>query len=151
MEGIMAVLADEQQAFLGTIGITSMSTARARLTGGVGIHFDSHTSPQQGFVGNHALQLSKAPFGIGSIGLPLLPARFFAFAPFGAFTDVCQIFQADKTGGVCIDDAFGDYVIGVGFQPSLSLANRHEATGSRASAFLLKTLSQSRIMIGFRN
>src|SRR5216683_4294749 len=42
-------------------------------------------------------------------------------------------------------------MIGVGFQPSLSSAYRHKATGSRTSAFLLQTLPQSRIMVGFGN
>jgi hypothetical protein len=58
--------------------------------------------------------------------------------------------------GVRIHDAFGDHVIGVSFQPpirgaqpSLSSADRHQATGRSTSAFFLQTLPQSRVMIGF--
>src|SRR5438045_9730085 len=42
-------------------------------------------------------------------------------------------------------------MIGVSFRPSLSSANRHKTTGSGTSAFLLQTLPQSRIMVGFGN
>src|SRR5437763_17096314 len=40
-------------------------------------------------------------------------------------------------------------MIGVLLQPSLSSANHHQASSSGASAFLLQTLSQSCIMVGF--
>jgi len=57
--------------------------------------------------------------------------------------------QPDQTIGVAGHDAFGDHMIGVLLQPSLSSADRDQATGSRTSAFLLQALPQSRIMVGF--
>src|SRR5437764_1036270 len=67
----------------------------------------------------------------------------------GSLSYVCQVLQADKTMRVSGHDAFGDHMIGVLLQPSLSSTDRSQATGSRASAFHLQTLSQSRIMVGF--
>src|SRR6266704_6245006 len=67
----------------------------------------------------------------------------------GSISDVCQLFQSDETGGVSGHDAFGDVVVGVLLQPSLSSTDHHQTTGSRTSAFLLKTLSQSRIVVCF--
>src|SRR5216683_7083349 len=52
---------------------------------------------------------------------------------------------------VPVNDALADQMIGVLLQPSLSSTNHHQATGSRTSAFVLKTLSQSGIMVGFIN
>src|SRR5437016_3819677 len=46
-------------------------------------------------------------------------------------------------------NAFGDYMIGVLLQPSLSSTHHDGSSCSRASAFLLQTLPQSRIMVGF--
>src|SRR3989442_11398450 len=42
-------------------------------------------------------------------------------------------------------------MIGVLLQPSLSSADRHQATGCGTSAFFLKTLSQSHVVVGFGN
>src|SRR6266550_1099027 len=130
MEGIMAVLTDEQQALVGPIAITGMSAHRAGFARVVGIHFESHLTMQKRFVGNHAVQFSKRPFGVGSIGLPLLLARFLAFLASGSLPNVGQIFQSNETVGVSGYDALGDQMIGVGFQPSLSSAHRHKTTGS---------------------
>src|SRR5579884_1060990 len=60
-----------------------------------------------------------------------------------------QLFQPDQAMRMTLDDAFGHNMVGVLFQPSLSSTDRHQATGSRTSAFFLKTLAQSCIMIGF--
>src|ERR1700693_25690 len=149
MESRVAILTDKEQAVLRTVGITGMPTARTSLTGIMGINSDRHTSLQQSFVGNHALQFGKTPFGVGGVGFPLLLRRLLALTAVCSLSDICQIFQTDKTVGVCVDDALGDHMIGVLLQPSLSPTNRHKATGSGASAFFLKTLSQSRVMIGF--
>src|SRR5579875_56581 len=149
MEDIVAILTDEQQPFVGSVLSSGMPTDGARLRGVVGIHLDGHTLMHDGFIGNQAMQLSKRPPGIGSIGLPLLLARPFAFASLGSFSNACQVFQSDQTVLVLFNDAFGNDMIGVGFQPSLSSRERHEATLCRTSAFLLKTLSQSCIMVGF--
>ncbi len=50
MERIMAVLTDKQEARVRTIGITGMSTDRARLARRVGVYLDSHRSMQESFV-----------------------------------------------------------------------------------------------------
>src|SRR5437588_3138582 len=127
MEGIMAVLTDEQQALVGPIAITGMSAHRAGFARVVCVYLDGHRTMQKRFVGNHAVQFSKRPFGVGSIGLPLLLARFLAS---GSLPNVGQIFQSNETVGGSRHDALGDQMIGVSFRPSLSSANRHKTTGS---------------------
>ena len=59
-------------------------------------------------------------------------------SPLGSLSDVCQIFQTDQTVGVPGHDAFGDHMIGVLLQPSLSSADRPKATGCRTSAFFCR-------------
>src|SRR5438132_11757 len=149
MEHIMAVLTDKQETFLGPIGITGMSAHRASLARIMGIYLDRHRTVQEGFISNHAVQFGKRPLGVGGICFSLLAACLLAFLAFRSLSDVFQLFQADQRMGVSNDDAFGNDMIGVGFQPSLSPAHRHKATGSGTSAFLLQTLSQSCIMVRF--
>src|SRR5437588_11686984 len=149
MEAVMTVLADEHQALMGAIGIAGMSTHRASLAGVVGIHFDRHRTLQERFIGNHAVQLSKSPLGIGSVGTSLLLAHLFAMLAPSALADICQLFQSNQAVRVSGHDTLRDYMIGVLLQPSLSSANGDQAPCSRASAFLLQTLPQSRIMVGF--
>ena len=60
-----------------------------------------------------------------------------------------QILQADEAVGVLADDAFGNDMMSILLQPSLSPADDDESSGGGASAFLLQTLPQSRIMVGF--
>lgn len=57
----MAVLTDKEQVLPRAVGIGSMSTDRTRLARIVGIDFDRHAALQEGFVDNHAPQLSKTP------------------------------------------------------------------------------------------
>ena len=121
----MAVLADEQKTFLGSIGITRMPTHGTCFTCVVSIDLDCHTPSHESFIGNHALQFRKRPLGISSIGFLLLFARPLALLAFGPFSDVCQLLQTDQTVWMPGYNALGDRVIGVGFQPSLSSADRH--------------------------
>src|SRR5229473_5234128 len=151
MQGIPTLLTDEQQALFGPISVTGMSAHGASLARIVGVYLDSHRTVQERFVGNHAVQFSKRPFGVGGIGTPLLPRRLFAMLAPGSLSDVCQVLQSDEAVWMSGYDAFGDHMIGVLFQPSLSPADHHQTTGSRASAFLLQTLSQSRVVVGFGN
>ena len=151
MERVMTVLTDEQQAFVGAVGLSGIPTYRAGFAGVVGIDFDGHTAGQEGFVGNHALQFSKGPFGVGCIGLALLQASLFACLALGAFADVCQVFQADEAVRVLLDDAFGHDMIGILLQPSLPSTQGEESPCRGTGAFLLQTLSQTRIMVGFGN
>ncbi len=145
----MTVLADEHQALIGAIGIASMPTHRASLAGVVCIHFDGHRTLQERFISNHAVQLGKGPFGVGSISTSLLLARLFAMLAPSTLADVCQLLQSNQTVRVSGHDTFRDHMIGILLQPSLSPANGDQAPCSRASAFLLQTLPQSRIMVGF--
>src|SRR5712692_1010780 len=151
MEGVITALADKQQTRLRAIGSRGMTTDGASFARVVGIHLDGHRTLRKGFISNHALQFSKRPFGVGGIGFALLSTRFLASLAFGSIANGCQVLQADHALRVLINDAFGDYMIGVLLQPSLSSAYHHQAMGSRASAFVLKTLPQSRIMISFGN
>ena len=109
----MTVLTDEQQAFVGAVGISSMPTPRARLAGVMGVYLDGHRPMQEGFIGDHAVQFGKGPFGRGSVGLSLLLARLFAMRAPRALADVCQVLQSDQRMGISRDDAFGDHMIGV--------------------------------------
>src|SRR6266704_4389210 len=151
MEAVMTMLADKQESFVGAVrsaGMPAHGTCLARI---MGVYLDCHRPVQEGFVGNHAMQFSKGPFGVDSIGTPLLLARLLAALAFGPFSNVCQLFQPNQTVRMAGHDALGDDMIGVLLQPSLSSANHDQPPCGRTSAFLLKTLSQSRIMIGFGN
>jgi hypothetical protein len=106
---------------------------------------------QEGFVGNHTVQLSKRPLGIGGIGTPLLPARFLAMPVPGPFTESCQVFQSDQALWVLVYDAFADDMIGVLLQPSLPSTDGDEPPRRGTGAFLLKALPQSRSMVGLGN
>src|SRR5258708_26215529 len=151
MEHIVTVLTGELEPFVGTIRITGMSTSRAGLARVVGVYLDCHALMQEGFIGNHAVQFSKGPFGIGGIGLALLLRGLLAMLAFRSLSDVFQILQADKRMGVSSYDAFGDDMIVVLLQPSLSPIYHHQTAGNIARAFFFETLSQSRIKVGFWN
>ena len=145
----MALLADKEQALVGTVGIRDMSTHRAGFACVVCVYLDCHRPLQESLVGNIAVQFGKTPFGVGGIGTALLGRSLFASPSLCPFSDMGQVFQADEAMGVLLYDAFGDHMIGVLLQPSLSSDNRDESPGCRTSAFLLQTLSQSRIMVRF--
>src|SRR6266568_3968067 len=151
MQGITTMLTDELQAFLGPISVTGISAHGASLARVVGVYLDCHRTVQECFVGNHAVQFSKRPFGVGGIGLALLLRRFLALLAPGSLSDIGQVLQSNEAVWMSGHDALRDHMIGVLFQPSLSPANHHQTTGSRASAFLLQTLSQSRVVVGFGN
>src|SRR6266568_8094516 len=127
MERVMTVLTDEQQAFVGAVGLRGMPTHRAGLAGIVGIDVDGHASGQEGFVGNPAMQFSKGPFGVDCISLALLQTSLFACLALCSFADVCQVFQADEAVGVLVYDAFGNDMIGILLQPSLPSTHRDES------------------------
>jgi hypothetical protein len=151
MKGIATLLTDKQESFVGSILFTGMSTHGTCLGGVVGIDFDCHTLMQERFVGNHAMQLSKGPLGRGSIGLTLLLRGFLALASLRSLSNVSQVLKANEGMWVLFDNPFAHDMIGVLLQPSLSSTNRYQTASSRASAFVLKTLPQSCIMISFLN
>src|SRR5256886_925130 len=151
MEGIMASLTDEQQTLVGPIAITGMSAHRAGFARVVGVYLDGHGTMQKRFVGNHALQFSKRPLGVGGIGAPLLLRRFLAPSAPGSLSDIGQILQSDEAVWVLGHDAVRDHMIGVLLQPSLPSTDGHESPRCGTGAFLLQTLSQSRVVVGFGN
>jgi hypothetical protein len=109
----VAILTDEQQPFVGTISRAGMSTLGTRLAAVVGIDLDRHTLLQERFIGNHAMQLCKAPLGVNGIRLALLLARLLALASFGSLTDVGQVFQTDEAVWVLLHNTLGDHVVSV--------------------------------------
>src|SRR5437879_8464882 len=143
MKGVMTALAIKHQTMIRPVSLRSVAAMRAHLAGMICVNLDGHTAIQCGFIGYHTVQLSKGPFGIGNIGLSLLSAHFLAL--FGAFTawcsfsNICQLFQTNQTVWVSGYNAFGDYMIGIGFQPSLSSTDHHQTAGCSASAFVLQT------------
>src|SRR6266581_3662645 len=126
-----------------------MSTHRTRFARIVCVYLDRHRTVQESLIRNHAVQLRKAPFGVDYIGLALLFCGGSAMLAPGALSDVRQMLQTDDRMGVPGHDAFGNDMIGVLLQPSLPTRYRHQSSGRRAGAFLLKTLPQSCVMIGF--
>ncbi len=50
---------------------------------------------------------------------------------------------------VLFDDLFGDGVIGLHFQPSLSLLDPFQTAFRTTSAFFLQAFAQSRVVVGF--
>ncbi len=144
----MTVLADKREALVRAVGISGMAAHGAGFARVVRVYLDRHRSLHQGFVGDHAMQLRKGPLRVGSIGFSPLFTGLFAPASPGSFADVSQVFQPDQAVGVLGHDAFTYDMIGVGFQPSLSPADHRQTADRRTSAFVLKALSQSRIMVG---
>src|SRR5260370_16060878 len=151
MERVMEILTDKEQPFTRTIILARIAAHRASWTRVVGIHFDGHAALQRRFISDHAMQLGKSPLRLTSIGLPLLLARTLSMLAPRALADIGQIFQSNETVGVLFHNALTHHMIGVLLQPSLSSAHRHQATASRTSAFLLKTLFQSCVVVGFGN
>ena len=64
-----------------------------------------------------------------------------ARATFGALANVGQVFQSKKRVWVLRDDLFGDAVIGLPFQPSLSLLDALQAEFRATSAFFLQAFA----------
>ena len=148
MERVTTILTHKEQALFRTIVFRRMPTHGASLTGKVGVHFDRHTLMQKGFIGKHTMQLCKRPLRLAGVGLTLLVRCTFAFASLGALSNVRQVLQANERMRIVLNNPLTHDMIGVLLQPSLSLAYCYKSPCRRASAFVLKTLSQPCIMIG---
>jgi hypothetical protein len=151
MQRVITPLTDKEQAFVEPIGVINVPTHWASFAGVVRIYLDRQAPREKRFILDHMVQLSEGPLGVHGVGLALLSGCLLATLAFGALFDTCQMFQADHRTRILLDDPFGDLMIGVLLQPSLSPAQCHKATCCGASAFLLQTLSQSRIVVGSGN
>src|SRR5205807_4292220 len=100
------LLTDKHQTMIWSVFITGMTTHRASFACVIGVNLDGHAPSHESLISNHALQLSKRPFGMDGIGFPLLPGRFFAFLAFRSISDICQILQPDQTIGMSGYNAF---------------------------------------------
>ena len=146
----MATLTPEQQSLVWAVGSRGVAAPGTGLAGVVRIDFDHHTARQGGFVGDVAMQFSKCPVGSMTVCPSLLLCGFLAMLALCVFTNMCQVFQTDDAMWVRVHNAPTDTVVAVLLQPSLSSADRHQATGRGTSAFFLKTLSQACVMIGLQ-
>src|SRR5215471_14916162 len=106
MQGIPTMLTDEQESFVGTVLARSMPTYRACLGGIMSIDLDSHALMQEGFVGNHGVQLGKSPLGISSIRFALLLRCLLALASLGSLPNIRQVLNSDQCMGMLLDNAF---------------------------------------------
>ena len=69
-------------------------------------------------------------------------------APFGALSNMGQLFYSDEGMGMISENTPGNGVVGVCFQPSLSSTDRNQATCRGTSAFFLQTFAQPGVMVG---
>ena len=147
----MAILTDKEQTLVRTIGFAGMPAQRTSLTRIMSIDFDRHTLMQESFVSNIGVQFGITPLGLPGIGLALLLRCALTVLASGPLTDVCQVLQADEAMGVLLHNALTHHMVRILLQPSLSPADLDQSPGGRTSAFVLKTLPESRIMVGFGN
>jgi hypothetical protein len=93
----MTHLTDKREAPVSAVGISGMAAHRASFARRVGIDLESHTSRTSSFIGDHAVQLGKGPFGVRGILFPLLRTRPFAVLTASrSLPDVRQVFQPDQ-------------------------------------------------------
>lgn len=149
MQGIMATLTTEQQPFVGAIFFRGVSAFGASLTRVMSVYLDGQGTLQASFIGNHAVQLSKTPLGMVPMSATLLFRGVGIPFSVGAFSHIGQVLQTNNRMRMVLNNPFRDDMIGVLLQPSLSSTNCHKSPCRRTSAFVLKTFSQSRIMICF--
>jgi hypothetical protein len=79
----------------------------------MGIYLDRHTLMQERFVGNHAMQFCKGPFGLTGIGFALLLAGSFALKSLRTFADSSQVFQSNQAVGKCLYDPLAYYMVSI--------------------------------------
>ena len=64
-----------------------------------------------------------------------------SFPAFGALSNIFQEFQSKKGMWMVLNDLFGEGVIGVRFEPSLSLLDASHPTFRATSAFFLQAFA----------
>jgi photosystem II stability/assembly factor-like uncharacterized protein len=157
MQRIATLDTAKQQALARSVLIADMPTFGASLRRVIGIHSHDHTAVQDGFIGQHSMQLGKAPLRVHPVRLSrfdrnrlsaeavLLPS---SLAPFGAIAYAVQLLNADEGMRMLFYDVFGYRVIDLHFQPSLSSTYPPQPAGSGTSAFLLQAFAQACVMVG---
>ena len=127
-----------------------MAAHWALLRGVVRIHLDRKSTEERGFVADQIVQFGKGPLRIHAIGFAGLCgdwlgafAVFLAssFPAFGALSNICQVFQSNKRMRMVLNDVFGEGVIGLRFEPSLSLLDASHPTFRATSAFFLQAFA----------
>ena len=121
----MALLADKEQALPGTVPLAGVATAGAALAGEVRIHTDAATVIQSGFVGQQTTEFRKSPLRgvpVGFAGFGGNWHQVFALAAlraaFGPLTNTREVFQANQTVGMGVQDVLGDGMVGAQLEPS---------------------------------
>ena len=67
---------------------------------------------------------------------------------FGPVSNARQVFQAEETGGMGVQDLFGDRMIGAQLQPSLSQRQGEASPGRATSAFALEPFLDAGVVVG---
>ena len=145
----MTALTHEAQSLLGPVLWADIATARACLAGVVGIYLHTEGTGTHRFIVQETAQLRKGPATGVAVGSALLLRGLFAVLPFGALTNARQLFQANKTVGMGVQNVLTDRMVRVQLQPSLSLAQEDASSCRAASAFLLKSFLESGVVVGF--
>jgi hypothetical protein len=124
MQDALIVLADKAQPVLGTVLPAGGATARTGLMAPVRIDAAAATACQGRFVGEPLPHLGKRPLGSlpirasGLWGNPDQPlAHATPFATSRPLADARQVFQADETAGMGVQDLPGDGVVGAQPEP----------------------------------
>src|SRR5690348_8139211 len=147
MEGVMTGLAAKEQPRLPPVLFGCVSTVRAGLAGVVGVYLHTERAGQDGFVVQEGMQFRKGPFGGVPVRTALLLRRLLAMCAFGPLTDMRQVFQANETVRMGVQNVRTHAMIFIQLQPSLSLADGDASSSSVASAFALKSLLEPRVVV----
>jgi hypothetical protein len=109
----MTLATDKEQALLGAILLARSAATWARLAGVVRIHFHAGRPDQFALISQEARQFGERPFRGVLVGFALLLARFLAMLPFPAVLDAIQVFHANETVDMGIQDVLTDGMVGI--------------------------------------
>jgi hypothetical protein len=142
MQRVLTVLAHKEQPLVGSIPTCSVPTPRTGLTARVRVNRDRHALLQQGFVGNHAVQLGKGPPRLHHIGAALPLARLLASASSAALTNIGQVFEPDQAVRIACHNPRTDHMVAILLQLSRSSADAQEFPPGGTRAFVLQPFSR---------
>ena len=124
------VLTDKEQPLLGAVLIGSVPAHRTGFRGVIRIDLDCQGPRECGLVADERMQFSKGPLRVDPVGFACLwrdwckaLAVLLATAALAlcSLSDIGEVLSSDKRVWVLRDDRFGDTVVCLSFQPSLSL------------------------------